>query len=166
MKRLSYCLFALAAASLLTAPATPQQLYKYIGPDGKVQYSDRPPADGRKADTVAGSRAGSVSSGAAPAAAGSDAAKAGAPKSLADQEQAFRKRRLDGEENARKAEKLAEEQRARSEACGAMRRELAAVQSGARVARNNEAGERVFLEDTGIQQEAARLQRDMAAAKC
>ena len=166
MKRLSYCLLALAAASFVAAPATAQQLYKYIGPDGKVQYSDRPPADGRKAEAVAGSRAGSVSSGAAPAAAAGDAAKAGAPKSLADQEQAFRKRRLDAEESARKADKLAEEQRARSEACGAIRRELAALQSGARVGRINEAGERVFLEDNGIQQEAARLQRDMAAAKC
>jgi hypothetical protein len=37
------------------------------------------------------------------------------------------------------------------------------VQSGARVARLNEAGERIFLDDAGTQAEISRLQRDIAA---
>jgi hypothetical protein len=40
---------ALAAAAVVAAPSLAQQLYKYTGPDGKVQYSDRPPPEGKKA---------------------------------------------------------------------------------------------------------------------
>jgi hypothetical protein len=37
------------------------------------------------------------------------------------------------------------------------------LQSGARVAKINEQGERVFLEEDGINQEIQQLQRDVAA---
>src|SRR5262245_23802147 len=50
-------LVLLLGATLIAAlPAAAQQLYKYTGPDGKVQYSDRPPPDGRKAEKVTSSR--------------------------------------------------------------------------------------------------------------
>ena len=155
-------LLALAAAGLVAAPSTAQQLYKYTGPDGKVQYSDRPPADGQKAEKIAG-RASTVSPGTPAAAAGGDAAKSGAPKSPAEQEQDFRKRRLEAQEKASKDEKLAEGKRAQDESCTALRTQLSGVQSGARIARINEKGEREFLEDNGIQQEIQRLQREIAA---
>jgi hypothetical protein len=154
-------LLALAAAGLVAAPVAAQQLYKYVGPDGKVQYSDRPPADGQKAEKVTGGRVSTVTSGAS-AAAASEAAKSGAPKSLAEREQDFRKRRLEGQEKASKDAQLAEQKRARDENCAALRTQLAGVQSGARIARINEQGERVFLEDNGIQQEIQRLQREIA----
>ncbi|MGH9576973.1 MAG: DUF4124 domain-containing protein [Terriglobales bacterium] len=156
-------LLALAAAAVVAAPSLAQQLYKYTGPDGKVQYSDRPPADGQKADKITG-RASTVSPGTSAAAAGSDAAKSGAPKSLAEQDQDFRKRRREAQEKANKDSKLAEEKRARDENCAALRTQLAGVQSGARVARLNEKGEREFLEDNGIQQEIQRLQREVGIA--
>jgi len=155
-------LLALAAAGLVAAPSTAQQLYKYTGPDGKVQYSDRPPAEGQKAEKVTGARAGTVSPGASAAASGSDAAKSGAPKSLAEQDQDFRKRRLEAQERASKDAKLAEGKRAQDESCAALRTQLSGVQSGARIARLNEKGEREFLEDDGIQQETQRLQREIA----
>jgi hypothetical protein len=155
-------LLALAAAGIVAAPAAAQQLYKYVGPDGTMQYSDRPPPNGQKAEKVTRGRVSTISSG-APAAAAGDAAKSTAPKSLADQEQDFRKRRLEAQEKASKDAKLAEDQGARAEACAASRRQLAGLQSGARVAKINENGERVFLEDDGIQQEIQRLQSDVAA---
>jgi len=156
-------LLALAAAGLVAAPSAAQQLYKYTGPDGKVQYSDRPPADGGKAEKITG-RLSSLSPAPSAAAAGSDAAKASGPKSPAEQEQEFRKRRLETQEKAAKDAKLAEEKRGQDASCAAARRELSSLQSGARVARLNEQGERVFLEDNGIQQEAQRLQREIANA--
>ncbi len=158
-------LLALAAAGLVGAPAAAQQLYKYVDPDGKVQYSDRPPPAGQKAEKVTGGRVSSVPSPvpAAPAAEG-DAAKAGAPKSLAEREQDFRKRRLEAQEKAAKDAKLAEEKRVQDESCAAARRQLSGLQSGARVAKINEQGERIFLEDNGIQQEVQRLQREVASA--
>lgn len=160
---LARTVLALAAASLVAAPSAAQQLYKYVGPDGKVQYSDRPPAEGQKAEKITGGRVSTVSPGAsAAAAAGGDAAKSGAPKSPAEQEQEFRKRRLEAQEKASKDAKLAEGKRAQDESCAALRTQLSGVQSGARIARINAQGEREFLEDDGIQQEIQRLQREIA----
>jgi hypothetical protein len=153
-------LLALAAAGLVAAPSAAQQLYKYVGPDGTVQYSDRPPPNGQKAEKITRGQVSTISSG-APAA--GDAAKSTAPKSTAEREQDFRKRRLEAQEKASKDAKLAEDQRDRAEACAASRRQLAGLQSGARVAKINEQGERVFLEEDGINQEIQQLQRDVAA---
>ena len=155
-------LLALAAAGLVAIPVAAQQLYKYTGPDGRVQYSDRPPADGRKAEKVTGSRVSTIPPGGAAASSGGEAAKATGPKSTAEQEQDFRKRRMEAEEKSRKDEKLAEEKRLSDQNCAALRSQLSGVQSGARVARLSETGERVFLDDDGLQQEAQRLQRDIA----
>jgi hypothetical protein len=155
-------LLALVAAAVVAAPSLAQQLYKYTGPDGKVQYSDRPPTGGGKAEKITG-RASTVSPPTSAAAAGSDAAKADTPKSLSEQDQDFRKRRLETQEKANKDAKLAEEKRAQDASCAAARRQLSGLQSGARVARINEQGEREFLEDSGIQQETQRLQREIDA---
>ena len=48
MRPLVRCLPALAAVALLAAPAGAQQLYKYVGPDGRVQYTDRLPPGAQK----------------------------------------------------------------------------------------------------------------------
>ncbi|MGE5792514.1 MAG: DUF4124 domain-containing protein [Bacteroidota bacterium] len=152
---------ALGAAAF-ALPAAAQQLYKYVGPDGKVQYSDRPPADGRKAEKITTSRIGSSGSGGTAAAASGDAAKSDAPKSAAEREQAFRQRRIEADEKAKKDEKLALDQQQKAESCAGARRELAGLQSGARVARLNENGERIYLEDAQIQGEIARIEREIA----
>jgi hypothetical protein len=163
MNSLARLVLALGVATLAASPAAAQQLYKYVGPDGKVQYSDRPPPDGRKAEKVTTSRISSSGAGtAATGAAASDAPKS-APKTAAEQEQAFRQRKAEAEEKARKGEKVAQDQQQQAEACANARRDLAGVQSGGRVARLNDAGERIFLDDAGVQGEIARLQRDVAA---
>jgi len=43
-------LAGLLAAALLVAPASAQTLYKSITPDGRVVYSDKPPADAVKTE--------------------------------------------------------------------------------------------------------------------
>ena len=160
LRPLIRCLPALAVVALLAAPAGAQQLYKYVGPDGRVQYTDRPPAGVQNVEQVTGSRVSTVG----PATtSGEGAAKSGAPKTPAEQEQAFRQRRTEAEANAKKQEKLAQESRASEERCNAMRRQLAGVQVGGRFVRPNEQGEREYLDDTQIQDQAARLQRDIAA---
>jgi uncharacterized protein YigA (DUF484 family) len=94
-------------------------------------------------------------------AAGGEAAKPGAPKTTADQEQDFRKRRAEAEEKAKKAEKVAQENSETAQRCTYLKRELAGMQSGARISRINEKGETVFLEDPQVQSEIARVQRDI-----
>lgn len=152
----------LGAATLAALPAAAQQLYKYTGPDGKVQYSDRPPADGRKAEKVTGSRISSIGTGGSAAAASGEAAKSGAPKTAAEQEQAYRQRRADAEDKARKDEKLALDQQQKAESCAGARRELSGLQSGMRAARLNDAGERIYLDDGQVQSEISRLQREIS----
>lgn len=158
MFRPDHCLSALALVALLAAPAGAQQLYKFVGPDGRVQYSDRPPVGAQKVEKVTSSR---VSTIATPGAGGGEAGKSG-PKTAAEQEQAFRQRRAEAEEKAKKDEKLAQETKAQNDHCAAMRRELTSLQSGQRIVRTDDKGERVFLEDAQIQQEIARVQRDIA----
>jgi hypothetical protein len=163
MVLLARCLPALAVAAFLAAPAGAQALYKYVGPDGRVQYTDRLPGSGQKVEKITGSRVSTVEAPGSAAATGEVAAKAGTPKTAAEQEQAFRQRRAEAEDKAKKQDKLAQESRAKEDQCNAMRRQLAGMEAGGRIARPNEQGERVFLEDSEIQSEIARLQRDIAA---
>jgi len=159
------CLPALAVVALLAAPAGAQQVYKYVGPDGRVQYTDRPPAGAQNVEKVTGSRvstAGSSAATAVTAATSEGAAKSSDPKTAAEQEQAFRQRRTEAEANAKKQEKLAQENRANDQQCNALRRSLAGMQTGGRIAYPNEQGERIYLDDAQIQNETARLQRDIA----
>jgi len=158
---LARCLPALAVALLLAAPAGAQQLYKYTGPDGRVQYTDRLPPGAQNVEKVTGARVSTVGPSTSSAAGGSEAAKSGAPKTAADQEQAFRQRRAEAEEKAKKNEKVAQENRETEQRCTYLRRELAGMQSGARISRINEKGETIFLEDQQVQSEIARLQRDI-----
>ena len=96
-------------------------------------------------------------------AAKSDAAKSTAPKTTAEQDQAYRQRRMEADEKAKKDEKVAQDQQVQAETCANARRELAGMQSGARVARLNEKGERIFLDDAGVQGEVTRMEREIAA---
>jgi hypothetical protein len=147
----------LALVALLAAPAGAQQLYKFVGPDGRVQYTDRPPAGAQKVEKVTSSRVSTIGS------AGASGGEAGkAPKTAAEQEQAFRQRRAEAEEKAKKDEKVAQETTAKNAYCASARRELTSLQSGQRIVRTDDKGERVFLEDAQIQQEIARVQRDIA----
>jgi hypothetical protein len=161
MRFLARCLPALAVAAALAAPAGAQQLYKYVGPDGRVQYTDRPPAGGQKAEKVTGSRVSTVGSNASSSAA-EGAAKSSAPKTAAEQEQAFRQRRAEASEKAAKADKVAQESRANQERCDALRRQLAGMQAGGRMVRPNAQGEREYLSDEEIQSRIARTQREIA----
>ena len=40
-------ILVLAVAAMLAVPVLAQSIYKHVGPDGKVTYSDQPPAGGR-----------------------------------------------------------------------------------------------------------------------
>jgi hypothetical protein len=154
---------ALAAALLFAAPAGAQQLYKYTGPDGRVQYTDRPPTGIQNVEKVTGSRVSTVGPGATTATATEGAPKASTPKTAAEQEQAFRQRRAEAEEKAKKAEKVAQVNRANEERCNGMRRQLAGMQAGGRIVRPNAQGEREYLDDNEIQSQIQRLQREIAA---
>jgi hypothetical protein len=144
MKRIALVAFVVLAA----AGGAHAQLYKWKDASGRMQYGDRPPA-GVTAEPMSRSRAVATSATAAPA------AQVAAPRTPAEQEQEFRKRQLEKQEKAREEEKLAMETQAREENCRRAKLQLTSLESGVRQARLNDQGERIFLDDAGIEREKA-----------
>ncbi|HLW04250.1 MAG TPA: DUF4124 domain-containing protein [Azoarcus sp.] len=142
---LKFCLAVLLCVAALT-PAH-AEIYEWRE-NGKLYYGDRPPA-GVEARLVRGS---------APARAPVKEETATTETSTA-QEQVEEMRIA--RENAAETEAQAEEERKRAEeleqTCQRARNQLAALESGQRVARFNEQGEREFLGDTARQQETERI---------
>jgi glutaredoxin len=52
MQRQTCLALVLFCCSVLVSAVSAQQLYKSVGPDGKIVYSDRPPAEGRVEKTM------------------------------------------------------------------------------------------------------------------
>lgn len=158
MKRLSV---AIGLALCLALPAT-AQMYKWVDSSGQVHYSDKPPPGNTKTETLR-APAQPASTPAASTGAQKDKAKTG-PKSLAEQEQAFRKRQTDeGKAEKEQTQKDAEAHE-RVENCKRAKAALANLELGGRQARIDEKGERVFLTDQQITQAAAQARQDAAAA--
>lgn len=128
-----------------------QSIYSWKDASGQVHYSDTPPPDG-KARTVKQPTL----------APGKTAPTDNAQPSYADKELAFRKRlaeKTEAEEKARK-DKADSEQRQRE--CSASKQHLAGLESGQRVVRFNEAGERIFMDDD---ERAAEIERTRKAVE-
>jgi hypothetical protein len=162
MKRLLVAIWMMLCLSM---PAS-AQLYKWVDSNGKVQYSDKPPPSNIKTEKLRE---------AAPAPSPpplsetkgdekKDAAKAG-PKTAAEQEQAFRKRKLDAAKSQEEQDKKQAQARDKEENCKRAKASLANLELGGRQMRMDEKGERVFLDDQQIAQEIVRV-RKIAASVC
>lgn len=142
---------------LLGAVSAQAQVYKCVDPAGKTVYIQTPCPTGFKSSTL-GRRA--LES---PAAAADDkaAAKSG-PKSLAEQEQAFRKR-LEAQQKAQKKEEDAlAKSKEKEDNCRRSRAQLTQFEAGGRITQYDDKGERYYLDDDQINQEKnkARAQVD------
>jgi len=161
---------AAAFLALVTLPAEAQ--WKWRDPSGRIQYSDLPPpASTPEKDILARpavqQRAGTPQA-AASAASAASAAPAGAsplaPRT-ADPDLEAKRKKADGEQ-ADKAK--AEQDRiaaARADNCARARSQLSTLESGIRLARTNEKGEREFLDDQQRAAETKRMQ-DTIASDC
>ncbi|MEO7241310.1 MAG: DUF4124 domain-containing protein [Variovorax sp.] len=170
-------------------PLAAMAQWQWIGNDGKKVFSDQPPPSGipdknilRRGNMPATARAGASSVGTTPAL-GADAADGSAvgAKTGADDEKnagtaAPKPQRVDKEleakirkaEEAKKAEQTAKEQetaKARSENCGRARRGMVTFDSGVRVARLNDKGEREIMDDKTRAAESERL-RSVIQSDC
>jgi Domain of unknown function (DUF4124) len=173
-------LAALALGSaLLFGAAQAQAQWKWRDASGRIQISDlAPPPSVPDKDIL--QRPGTPRNAAQPAAAPANPALAGAtatagaasgaapalkPKSPLDQE-LERKRKAEEQEKAGKA-RAEEERRAaqRADNCNRARTSVATLESGQRITRVNDKGEREFLDD---RQRAAEVQRarDIVASDC
>jgi len=129
------------ALCILVLPAW-ADLYKWTDEGGSVHYSDQPPPP-----TVKKSEALRVGKLTPP----SDKTKSAAPpKSLADQEMEFRKRRLEAAEASAKSEKEAQAEEEKKRNCQRAMGQVTAMQNGGRITRYGPNGEQVFLTDEEI----------------
>jgi hypothetical protein len=173
---------AMTWVALAAVPATAQSTqWKWRDASGQITVSDLPPPRGipdkdvlerpappsvRRPPPPAATAPPGVAAAAAPASAASaGAASAGSGRTALEAEVDARRRAAERDAAARtKAEekRLAEQ---RAENCARARSQIAALESGQRIARFNEKGEREVLEDDARAQELRRA-REVAAADC
>lgn len=155
-------LSALAIAAALPAAAHAQVNKCVDRATGKTTYLQSPCPPSTRSETVikaapaaapADSRAGSGNKGDSPKA---GAGKAGGPKTAAELEQDFRKRRQEQDDARKKDEEKLAQAKVKEDNCRNARTQLITIESGVRQARVNEKGERIFLEDAQIEQEKVR----------
>jgi len=134
---------------LVTATAVASaQIYRWKDENGRIVFSDKPPEGRVRQQEKVGAPPSSTPSG-------------GAPKSLAEQEISFQKRQKEARERAEKTGKEEAAQAEKQEYCTSLRRQLMALESGERIVRRDENGERQFLEDAQREQEIAKVRQAM-----
>ena len=157
---------AAVLGALLAAPAQAQ--WKWRDKGGQVQYSDLPPPAGI-ADSDILQRPNGTQQRRAPVAAPTPASAASGAPALApkgtDPELEAKRQKAEQDEAAKKkaeADKLAA---ARADNCTRAKAQLRTLDSGVRIARANDKGEREFLDDAARAEEAKRA-RDIMASDC
>ena len=154
-------LLAMLMLGLATMPAHAQ--WKWRDKSGQVNASDRPPPRDVPEKDILAKPAPDAKRTAAPAAAASAAPAATTPP--VDRELEARKR---GAEQEQAAKAKAEEEKLvaqRAENCRRARGHLAALESGQRIARINDKGEREVLDDRALADEV-RHARTVITADC
>ena len=140
-------IWALLALLVSVVPAHAQQLYKWTDANGRVQYSDRKPT-GNQASEVRNtvSSIGSQQYGG---------------KNAAELNKDYQKRQEQQSEAQKKQQQVASDSKQKSENCDAARRNLAALQSGQRIARFDAQGEKSYMDDATRVREESRMQQQV-----
>lgn len=126
---------------LFLATAAQAGITKWEDASGKVHYSDQTPPSTAKSQK-------DLDLNNNPAAPGASSVSKGGEKSLAEKDLESKKRRVQAEESAAKQAKDQEEAKNRKANCEQARHQLQAIQEGQRMAKFDEKGERIFLEDS------------------
>jgi len=138
-------------ALLLAALPASAVLYKWVDKDGKVHYSDQPPPEGARQSGVVNAPAPGTSP---PAPSGDAASQAPrGPKSAAELEMEFRKRRLEAAEADAKRQQEAQAAEEKQRNCTHAKNRLASLETGGRITKYGPDGETVYLSDAEIARE-------------
>ena len=151
-------LYTLAFAFI--APLAHAQVYKWVDKDGKVQYSDQPPAPNQTTSVPQRLTSTSSSTAATPAAPGEKSDSEKAP----DNNKEFEKRRTAAAEKAKKDEDAAKIALQKQESCNEAKGQVKSLESGIRISRTDANGERTFLDEDQRAKELERMQKIMADA--
>jgi type IV secretory pathway VirB10-like protein len=162
--------FFVALIGLVLAASAHAQ-WKWKDAKGNMQYSDRPPPSGTPDKDIlqrppsSQARITVVPAGQeAPAAASAPQAAASAP-TKAELDAAARQKQDQDREATRQKEEERRVAAQRRENCGRAQASLRDLQSGNRITRTNEAGERVFMDDVQRQAEVERA-RNLITSEC
>jgi hypothetical protein len=118
--------------------------YRWVDKNGRVQYGDTPPT-GASASALRPP----------PPAATSDSA----PLTNAEKDADFRKRQMDADGERQKQALTEREAKDKRENCAQAKDAVRTLEAGGRVARVDDKGERYFLDEAQIAQEAARARQ-------
>jgi hypothetical protein len=118
---------------LLIPLAAQAEIVKWVDDKGEIHYSDQPPANARKSQSLNIKNQPSASS--------------PERKSLPEQDMEFRQRRMEAEDADKKAAEEKKQAEIAKQNCAAARGNLKMLQDGMRLTKYNEKGERVFLDD-------------------
>jgi hypothetical protein len=145
MKRIVILVFAFALAPLAGA-----QLYKYVDKDGKTVYSDQPPVNVDSKQVYIQS---------APAAASPAPAK-----SALERDKELEKSRAKSREEAKKSDQASRDAQALEERCNQATNYHRGLLEGGRIAKYNDKGEKVLMDDQEIEAEREKARRQMEEA--
>ena len=145
-----------ACACLLAMPAL-AELYKWTDAEGKVHYSDQPPPPNVKQPVTVKPRSQTAPT-AAPDTTGTETPVA-TPKSNAEQDAEFNRRRVEAAEREAAAQKAAKEVANKKTNCEQAKAQLAGLQRGGRITTYDDKGETTYLGEAEIAQEIARAQQ-------
>jgi len=136
------------------------QINKCVDTSGKTIYSQGPCPKGSKASSIATAAPKALATD--PAGKAGDAPTTSGPKTLAEQEQEFRKRQQAQAELRKKEDERIAQAKNDEENCVAARRHLASIELGGRQSGINDKGERFFLDDAQIEQEKQRARQSIS----
>jgi len=159
-----YIRHAAMFALLVAAPLAQAQVYKCVDKAGKTVYSQSPCPSNTKSANVRQSVTPSSALPPPNTALKTDGkadpkAASAAPKTTAELEQDFRKRRAEQEEAAKKDQEKLADAKSREENCRNSKATLASLESGVRQTRVNDKGERGTLDDAQVALETARTRK-------
>jgi len=155
-------ILVLSALSVYTAAAQ-AQVYKCIDANGKTTYLQLPCPSGAKSTAISRivppappqPEPAVAEGGADKAGKAGKAAKASGPKTTAELEQEFRKRKQEQEKLQQKEEQKLADAKVREDNCRNSRLQVINLESGARLSRLDEKGDRNYLTENQIEQEKA-----------
>jgi len=151
--RVSAATLFLSASALLFAGdlMAGEYIYQWKDKSGQIVYSDNPPAGNIPSRRLRRDAVGEIT--------GQEAAPT---KSVADQDLELKKRQQEQSEKQAKSDKESADSKARAQNCEMAKNQLAALESGQRIARFNAQGEREYLDDAQRATEVERTRKAVA----
>lgn len=154
-----------AIALLLAAAGTASaEIYSWKDANGRIHYSDQPPADAaakplKSTSKTAPQAAGFDAAPPAQSAPATPSASAPAAKTWEEKDREFRERRAQQAEAEAKQQKERAEKEAKAQYCADLRRNAAMLERGGRIGRANDKGEIEEFSDAQLKSEADRARQ-------